>query len=524
MILPRKISLPAFIVSGILLCSSCKKNFVAINTDSNHITPANINFNSLFSNAEMVTSGNSDGNGYEDWRNNLIYSACFVQHLSSTAAIWDGDKYLYDASYNSAYWEKNYPNSITNIVEVITSAKTDTSKFNLYNIARIFKAFMFQRMTDMYGDCPYFQAGLGSISGNTSPEYDKQQDIYLDMLNELQDAASRLDANKPNTVGAADLLYGGDPVKWKKFAYSEMVRLAMRLSKVAPDLAKKWMQTAVQGGVMNSNADNAIIQHQNLSGTPVANGSGLILIGNDPNGYRLSATFVNYLKNTGDPRLSYLATLCADPADPAGKGDTSFKAQLGQPNGYDGPHSGTSYDLANAPGWPGNQNGYSVVNRYTFARLNAPTFFLTWGETMLLLAEAAQRGWIEGAPAQYYTSGVTGAMQQLAVQAGAGPSNTALSVYLAANPYNPTEPLKQINIQYWVAVFMDENESFANWRRTGYPVLIPVKYPGNVTNGTIPRRYTYPLSEAAANTTNYNTAVSRLQNGDRMTSRVWWDK
>jgi hypothetical protein len=57
--------------------------------------------------------------------------------------------------------------------------------------------------------------------------------------------------------------------------------------------------------------------------------------------------------------------------------------------------------------------------------------------------------------------------------------------------------LQQINEQYWVAGFMDENECFANWRRSGYPVLTPVNYPGNVTGGTIPRRFTYPQTEAS---------------------------
>ena len=70
---------------------------------------------------------------------------------------------------------------------------------------------------------------------------------------------------------------------------------------------------------------------------------------------------------------------------------------------------------------------------------------------------------------------------------------------------------------------MDENESFANWRRSNYPTLTPVNYPGNVTNGTIPRRFTYPQGEASTNSTNYNSAVSDLSNGDKMTSRVWWD-
>ena len=74
-----------------------------------------------------------------------------------------------------------------------------------------------------------------------------------------------------------------------------------------------------------------------------------------------------------------------------------------------------------------------------------------------------------------------------------------------------------------IATFMDEYEALANWRRSGYPVLTPVNYFGNVTNGTIPRRFAYPTTEAATNLANYNDAVSRLDNGDAMTSRVLWD-
>jgi len=507
-----------------VMITSCKKDFVAINTDPNHITAANINYGYLFTNAQLITSGNSDANGYEDWRNNLIYSACMIQHLSSTTGYWDGDKYLYNASYNSAYWDDNYNNSVTNIVEVVTHIGQDSvAQSNFYNIARIFRVFMFQRITDMYGDCPYSQAGLGFIKGITSPKYDKQQDIYTSMLNELAAAASALDPGKANTVGTADLLYAGDAAKWKKFAYSEMVRIAMRMSKADAGNAQKWVQTALQGGVMASNNDNAIVVHQNVNGTPVPNGTGLILIGNDPNAYRLSNTFVSFLKRTGDPRLSFLGTVCADPTVGTDKGDTSFASQLGQPNGYDAPRSGSAYDLVKAPNWPGDQNKYSVVNRYTFSRLDAPTFLLTYGETQLLLAEAAQRGWVTGAAATFYNSGVTGSMAMLGAQAGAGPSDAAIAAYLTANPYNAGTAMNQINTQYWVASFMDENESFANWRRSGYPVLTPVNYPGNVTNGTIPRRFTYPQGEASTNPANYSAAVSDLNNGDKMTSRVWWD-
>jgi hypothetical protein len=521
----RKILLPVLVAYILAVPGGCKKDFVAINTDPNHITAANEDYGYLFTSAQLVTSGNSDANAYEDWRNNLIYSSCMIQHLSSTTGYWAGDKYTYNAGYNSAYWDFNYNNSVTNIVEVVTHVGEDSvARGNFYNIARIFRVFMFQRMTDMYGDCPYSEAGLGYIKKITQPRYDKQQEIYANMLSELADAASKLDPNKPNTVTTADLLYGGDPVEWKKFAYSEMVRIAMRMSKVDAANARKWVQAAVQGGVMTANTDNAVLAHAVVSNSPVPNGTGLVLIGLDPNAYRLSNTFVNYLKSTSDPRLSYLATVCTKPDSATEMGDTSRAKQLGQPNGYDVPGSNTPYDLTKAPNWPGDQNLYSVVNRYTFARLDAPTFFLTCGETQLLLAEAAQRGWITGTPAAtYYTNGVTAAMAQLAAQAGAGPSDAAISTYLTATPYVPANALDQINTQYWVASFMDENESFANWRRSGYPTLTPVVYPGNVTNGTIPRRFTYPQGEASTNSANYTSAVSGLANGDKMTSRVWWD-
>ncbi|MEX6686981.1 SusD/RagB family nutrient-binding outer membrane lipoprotein [Danxiaibacter flavus] len=521
----------AFAVSGMIL-GSCSKDFEAINTDPEHLTNANMNYNYLLTAAQLTTSGNSDANAYEDWRNNLIYASCMIQHLSSTFGYWGGDKYTYNAGYNSAYWDQTFNNPVRNIIEVIENSKNDTAHQDLYQIARIFKVFMFQRVTDMYGDCPYSEAGRGYTNGITSPKYDKQQDIYADMLKELQEAAGALGSGA-NTVGSADILYSGDPVQWKKFAYSEMLRLAMRMVKVDPDNAKKWAQTAVTGGVMTSITDDAVFSHQTgVPGTATTNGSALVLDGVDPNAARLSATFVNYLVATKDPRLIYFGTVAEDPNNTDDLGDNSPAIQLGQPNGYD--NAGGAFDITKAPGYPGSQAKYSIVNRNTFARLDAPTFFLTYAETALLQAEAVQRGWISGSVSDFYTRGVTAAMNQLGqiakyVNATPAPlpaiSAADITAYLQTNPFNAGDALNQINTQYWIATFMDEYEAWANWRRTGFPHLNEIKnYPTNVTNGSIPRRFTYPLSEATTNTDNYNAAVAGLSNGDKMTSRVWWDK
>ena len=527
-------------VSMALLGSGCKKDFAFINTNPNAVTASQEQYASLLTNAELVTSGNSDGNAYEDWRGNLIYAGCMIQHLSSTVGYWDGDKYFDNAGYLSAYWDQDFgpqasgsnnanTNSapVTNLVDVVYNTKKDPTQVNLYNIARIFKVYLFQRLTDMYGDIPYSQAGLGYISGIQEPVFDKQQAIYMDMLSQLDSAATALSASTASaSPGTADLIYGGDLGQWQKFAYSEMVRIAMRMSKVDPTDAQKWVAKAVAGGTFASNADNAILQHQaataNGAGSQVANGSGLVFIYNDAAAAHLSNTFVNFLQTTNDPRLSYLGTVITDsPIKVSDLGDTTYAHQLGQPNGYDLTSGSTS--IYTAPGFPGSTKLYSYVNRYTFARSNAPTFFLTYAETELLLAEAAFRGWISGDPATYYANGVTGAMAMLGTQAGAGPSTSQISAYVTANPLVAGSELAMINDQYWVASFMDETESWANWRRSNYPSLTAVVYPGNATGGTIPRRYTYSTVEAATNATNYAAAVSGLSQGDKMTSRVWWD-
>jgi len=537
----KKIFLAASVSATLLLGSGCTKNFVSINTNPNAVPAAVENYASLFTNAELVTSGNSDANAYEDWRGNLIYASCMIQHLSSTTGYWDGDKYFDNPGYLSSYWDQDFgpqPNTatpnqntnsapVTNLVDVVYNTRNDPKQVNLYNIARIFKVYIFQRLTDMYGDIPYSQAGLGYISGIVEPAYDKQQAIYTDMLNQLDSAAAALSTSAA-TPGTADLIYGGNVTQWQKFAYSEMVRIAMRLSKVDPTTAQTWVQKAVAGGTFTSNADNAILIHQpaaaNGAGSQVANGSGLVFIDNDPAAAHLSETFVNFLRSTNDPRLSYLGTVISDDVTPlpSEMGDTAAADQLGQPNGYD--LNGGATDISTAPNYPGNQNKYSYVNRYTFARSDAPTFFLTYSETQLLLAEAAQRGWITtGTAATYYANGVTAAMEMLGLQAGAGPSTAQVTAYVAANPLVDGSELEMINDQYWVASFMDETESWANWRRSGYPALTPVVYAGNATGGTIPRRYTYSTVEAATNATNYSAAVKDLDNGDKMTSRVWWD-
>ena len=504
-----------------VILTGCDKKLEEINIDPTKITPQDMEFNYLFTSAELYTAGNASGYSIGIFESSLSYSSTMMQHLSSTSPFeWYGDKYIYDGGFNGAFWVSQYSSSIRTIVAVIENTRQDEKKRNLYNISRILKAFLFQRITDMYGDIPYFEAGLGFISGSTTPKYDSQKVIYDHLLSELEDAAQKLDSMAENTVGNADLFYGGDVTKWKRFAYSEMLRLAMRMSKVDPASAKKWSEKAVTGGVMKSNDDNAICPHEAKGNNPVSNPVGAKLTLDQGGAYRLSETFIKFLKDNNDPRLRYLATVGENPGDNLGNTDPAI--QLGQPNGYD--NSGSATDITNAPNWPGDQNKYSVINRTTFARQDAPTFILTYAETALLLAEAAHNQWVDGLASDYYNKGVKAAILQLN-RADADISESEANDYVKAHSLVPGDELKMINTQYWVATFADWNETWCNWRRSGYPQLTEINYQSMPTIGSIPRRFTYPLEEVSVNPQNYREAVARMApvGGDKMTTRVWWD-
>jgi len=177
-----------------------------------------------------------------------------------------------------------------------------------------------------------------------------------------------------------------------------------------------------------------------------------------------------------------------------------------------------------------NSTGVSVDDFSSFnpmiVKLESPMFFQTYAETQLLLAEAIKRGWADGSAEEHYNNGVRAGMQQWSLyDASLAVDDAAVDAYLAANPY--ADSFEQIGWQYWAATFLNEYETYANWRRTGYPTLTPVDYPNNPTGGQIPSRMMYPESEIGLNP-NLDAALSRqgmsTDFSNEMTAPVWWDK
>lgn len=455
----------------------------------------------------------TSGARYENWRTQLIYQSTMIQQLAALATYWSGDKYLWNNQYSAALWDSgftNYIKDLTNLVE-ITDPTVDGQEdlANYHAMARIWKVVAFQRITDIYGDVPYFGAGKGFSERDFFPTYDPQNEIYMDMLNELEESVALLSASAL-TPGNQDLIYGGDVDQWRRYGNSMMLRLGLRLVKVDPAAAQEWVQKALSGGVMQSNADISYIQHEDGEGIN-RNGIGEVFLWNgsafaNDDVSRLSKTFVDWMQEHNDPRLEKLSWVAnGGPAQ-------------GMPNGYNA-NTITNFDPTYEEH---NGDAYSRVNPM-FVLVSSPMFFQTYAEVEFMIAEAIERGWASGNAAEHYEAGVRAAMEMYSIyDPSVEIASADIDAYLAANPYDSANWAEQIGEQYWAATFLNWYETYANWRRTGYPELTPVNYPGNESNGTIPRRLRYPTSEASNNPEGYNAAINQ-QGPDEFTTRMWWD-
>lgn len=517
------------------LLTACNKQSLQdlnINPQANNT----INVNFLLTSAELgAASGGSRGdNRYIDWRTNIGMASTAIQQLAAIGDISNvGDKYLHNPETDAAPWEFIYSDQLKDLGEILK--QTDKGGFaegqnnNTRQAARILRAFLFHRLTDLYGSIPYSEA-LQASNGIFFPKYDKQKAIYEALLKELDEASAAFTGADAD-FAAADLYYNGDVAKWKKWGYSLMLRLAMRVSNVDQQLANTYVAKAVAGGVFQSNADNTIVPMA-IGPSLWTNQNGIsraFYPGDGGNQSYLSKTLIDFLKgpNAGstaddDPRLMILsggigtwdATSTGAVWHPISMDPL---AQKGMPNGKDLSMLKT---IENNPDLDPNVS-YSKINPKLLDR-DDPYMLMNYGEVELLLAEAAQRslgGLTPSSAEAHYNAGVKASMQMYTIyDPSLAVTDAQVNAYLAARPFGVLKPaLEMIGEQLWLNHFLNWYEAWAEWKRTGYPKLTPTNYPGNVTGGRIPQRLMYPTAEVAGN--------PNFQNGgsaNDYTTKVWW--
>ena len=464
-------------------------------------------------------------------QNNYSLMAQGVQFFSTYKEVPAiGDKY-YSFNSTESPFDRYYTEKLNRIYQIRKALEAEqedgVDNTNKLALLRIVRAYCYHQLTDVTGDIPYFEAQMAE-DGNMQPKYDTQEAIYRDLFKELDEAAAALDPAKP-TFTTGDLFYQGDVAKWKKFAYTLMLRLGMRLTKVDAALAQEWVQKAIAGGVMTEQSDIAFIQYSNTPGAinekmnSWINGNYNTPGDDNVEGGKYAATFINFMKETNDPRLPVMSVVWEKNSDGSYTANNSMDVQRGMVSG--------SLNTR-----PDDFDTYSEPSPLLL-NLAAPIVILGPSESYLLLAEAAIRGWYSGMTAEEaYNKGVEMGMKQWSLWQDRAPStgvitDAQIGEYLANNPFLSSgtfeEQFAQINTQKWVCLFGDDYENFSNWRRTGYPEIMPVNYPGNVTGGQMFRRMYPPIDENLTNRENYLEALDRQGfaefTGDGLTTRVWWD-
>ncbi len=491
----------SFIIIG--AGSGCKKFDKDINVNPNQPTVA--------SNAQLLTEAINQIPNVIEAQSGMLY----VQQLAQKPYT-DESRYI---SVNFDFYGI-YSGALENLQSIIDTKNfnvNDGSEANQKAVARILKVWFFWHATDRWGDIPYSEALTGI--NNFTPKYDSQKDIYYDLFKELKEAVAQIDNGNPVT---GDILYDGNMDNWRKLANSMRLIMALRLSKADAGKGKVEFSDAINGEIISDNSENAVYVHLNQEAYEnywyyVVNVQGRPW-------YWASKTLVDYMKPLEDPRLK----IFADPND-AGE-------YVGLPYGLDANEVGTI---------PSSSISFMGVHIRT---QNAPTYMVTYAEVLLAIAEADKLNWLPGgdmdASDKYYKAieasvrqwnrisfeayndNIDQQVEKIPYSADDEGDTTGLAAYLLqpSVAYTPADAIKQIAYQRWVHLYMNGYEAWAEWRRTGYPILDPAPNNGGIP---IPRRQAYPTSEQNINATNYNAAIQAqpgLNGNDDLTGRVWWDQ
>lgn len=480
-------------VALVLMCNNgCKKvDFGNINQDPNQTTePITA---ALLTNALTNASGpaaNVGGLAADVWDQGGIRTipGYYSQYFSQT-------QYTENSRYTktTANMDLFYAGIVNDLQMIINYNSNDDTKAkaalngsnnNQIAVARILKAYNVWWMTNLWGDIPYTQAlkGVGNVP------YDKQQDIYKDLIKELKEAVDQFDAG---AAAKGDVLYNGNITRWKKFANSVRLLMALQMSKVDANLAKTEFAGALThaAGVIDAGADNATLVFPGGTYSNIFYHYYNVILRDDE---AVSKTMTDWLSTRNDPRIGAY-----------GSSSIGFPYGLTRDNAVLFGNANTNFARPIHPG---------------LRTSTSPLVILGAANIWLARAEAAQRGWTADNAATAYAKGIEESMKQWGVY-----SAPALVTYLALpnNDLAAGTPLEKIINQEWAAWYPNGMQGWNLWRRTNLPTLTPA--PGQAA---IPRRLAHGANEQNLNPANWEAGIAGYTvNGekDSQWGKMWWD-
>lgn len=491
----------------LILISGCSK-FEEINTDPNKITKAS---------SSMIATGvilaNIKFNGRD--------AHAYLQPNALSKYLGFANQSLMTTQYNKI--ENTGFGAMTmlpNIDMMVEYAEGTVMENSYKGLAKFSRAWMFYNATMQVGDIPYSQTN-GGMNGEYRPAYDKQEDVFIGILNELEEADEFFAQGVTFTGDPTP--YSGDPNKWRRASNAFALKVLMTLSKKA-DVAslnvKGRFAAIVADGFLLEPATGFLGLNYSSTNMHPMSGTNDLFTGRTD----ISSLLIDNLKLLGDRRLFYMA----DPAAAqilGGLTQSDWEA-------YVGADVSMSYDDLTAQHLLGN---FSLINsRYLWLPTSEPRMMMTYAEQQLILAEARILGWITTGTAQeYYESGVKSALAAYvpmnSTYAHGMPINQAyIDGYFtgeAAFKATTEDQLKQIWMQRYILNFMQNPESsYYEYRRNNYP-LFPINPLTNLNENNpngMPMRWLYPSSETNYNRENLIDALNAQYEGYDEVNKLMW--
>mgnify|MGYP003624156169 CR=1 FL=1 len=506
----------------IISLTSCTNDFEKINTDPNGITEASLTqmnnnvgneFGPMFLNVFNATPA---------WNYQLqqgligdVFSG-YMTPPTPFAGNVNNMTYALVDGWNGFPWSDAYGNIMPQALNVKNAVALggDPNGIKFEYLANIIKVTAMHRVSDIYGPIRYAKFNDFSTTG----QYDPQEVAYQAFFDDLGAAIDGLEAFQSDVqfVPFDMSNLAGDIAKWRQFANSLRLRLAIRVSKVSPILAKTQgeLSLASNAGLMTSS--DMVIN----TGFPHP----ITVISGSWGDIRMGAEMESILTGYNDERVkSYF-----NPTT-----DALYAGQYkGIRMGIDISAKGQYLDLSSIG---------SVIDGDKIT-------WMTAAEVNFLKAEASLRGWTGAGDAKTnYEAGVTASFTQHGVSGIAAylvdntstpanfvdtlnPANNIAYASTVKIAYNSTgtneEQLEQIITQKWIAMFPDGQEAWSEFRRTGYPRIFPVvvnNSGGKIDTNIQIRRINFVENEINTNGANVQTAIGYLNGPDNGGTRLWWD-
>lgn len=424
---------------------------------------------------------------------------------SNWNAFQDYIRYNITSDFNTRIFEWSYSRAFKNFVYIDHYEDPNgVIDYTIYRaISTIMKAYQYQSLVDIYGDIPYTEANMREK--NTTPKYDKAEDIYKDLIKNLTDVVVTLDnipANAENPKGQ-DIIFGGNIAKWQKFANTIKLRLLVRLSNTNQDAFIKSEIQKIQ-----------------------ANGKGFITEDVMANpGYA-------DVKDKLNPFYGYFREASTGNKTDAGDFMVASDYALDFFFNNNDDRVGRIYSESVAGGYKGvEQSTVLPGSGFTSKDLShigpglikspdqdQPIMLLS--EALFIQSEAVVRNYMSGNAETLYNKAIEESFRFLGVEDYANKA----SVYYNQGTPNVTfsataNKIQAIMTQKWAALNgTSALESWIDYNRTGFPAGLPIPVESN--RNQRPYRLLYPASEISRNSKN----VPKQTKEDAFTKKIFYQK